>query len=136
MCVCVCVCVCVYTCVCVCVCVCVYTHMCFSCCQSLYLSLTWSVQISSRYEHTSAYVSIRHLSDLVGADLFAVRGRDSHHSVRHLHSAYVSIRQHTAAYVSIRQHPSAYLYAAEEGLEALAVIDDTFVAAQLRLHCA
>jgi hypothetical protein len=36
----------------------------------------------------------------------------------------------------MRQHTSAYLYAAEEGLEALAVIDDTFVTAQLRLQCA
>jgi hypothetical protein len=46
-------------------------------------------------QHTSAYVSIRYMSQATQATQVC--------------RAYVSMRQHTSAYVSIRQHTSAYV---------------------------
>ena len=75
-------------------------------------SLSYDMTYACIRQHTSAYVSIRQHTNLLGKlgslrhDL-DVEGKDER-EVLHT-SAYVSIRQHTSAYVSIRQHTSAYV---------------------------
>jgi hypothetical protein len=99
----------------------------------LYANRWRTVAYVSIRQHTSAYVSIRHIlastSTPVYANRWCTEHTSAHVSTRQHTSAYVSIRQptsadvsrrqhtsadvskrqHTSAYVSIRQHTSAYV---------------------------